>query len=136
MPRYRPLVHPAMTEALKRHFFARRVTIQTMDGGAASPSGFVAPIPTSLEGHEDLPAAIQPIDMRGRAEMRGEQLLIAESTHWILLKGAYPAITPQMRVVDDEFGTIFDITRADIDGDRILTRLLCRQVTPVAVEGV
>lgn len=134
MPRPRPLIDPRLQPSLQPSFFTRRVSIQAFADGAATASGFVPRTPATLAGHDGIPAAIEPIDNRGNEEKRREEMTVAESTHQILLLGFFPDITPLMRAVDDA-GEAYDISKRDVDSHQTLTRLMVRQVTPVAEAG-
>jgi hypothetical protein len=134
MPRARPIVDSRLLRHLDRSFFPRRVSIQSPTAGTKTPSGYVPTTPTTGIGLDGIHASIEPLNTRGRAEMRGEQLLVAEGTHEILLLGYFPQITNLMRVLDDG-DEVYDITKVDVDANHTLTRLLVRQVSPVAVAG-
>lgn len=134
MPRLRSLIHTELASRLQRSFFTRSVSIEAFTPGSPSASGYRVPTPAEVVNLREIPAAIAPVSRRGNDERRFEAMTVAESTHDILLLGAYPQITAQMRAVDDA-GEVYDVLRRDVDDQQTLTRLQVRQVTPVAVEG-
>lgn len=132
-PRFRSLIHKELAGRLERSFFSRTVTIEAFST-VRTASGYRAPTPGEVADLRDLAAAIAPVARRGNEERRYETMTVAESTHDILLLGAYPHITTHMRAVDDA-DEVYDILKVDVDDQRTLTRLQVRQVTPVGVEG-
>lgn len=133
MPRLRSIVHKELHRHLARSFFTRTVTIQVAGTGLTA-SGHPTGTPTDLPGHVDISAAIEPVNERGNAERRLESITVGEQTHDILLLGYFPAITTHHQAVDDA-GEVYGLTKVEHDSARTLTRLLARQVTPVAREG-
>jgi SPP1 family predicted phage head-tail adaptor len=78
---------------------------------------------SALVGHEAIGCRVAPA---GGNERRSVNQVVAQSTHVILLTGAYPDVTARMRVVVD--GQAYDILLAETDGNQVMTRLVCEVI--------
>jgi head-tail adaptor len=76
-------------------------------------------------GHVDLPARIGP---SGGREIRQDDQTYSVSTHTIGLRGNYPLVTVEDRVLADD-GTIYDIMAAESDDQDASTYLYVEVVT-------
>lgn len=78
---------------------------------------------SALIGHEAIACRVMPA---GGNERRSTNQVIAQSSHVILLAGAYPTVTARMRAVVR--ATVYDILLADTDGNQAMTRLYCEVI--------
>lgn len=116
------LIHPRMLERLGRFFpLAATVEQRTVTQDAY---GEVIETWSALPGHEAIPCARTPLSSTERAALQ----LTATTEAWhVLLRGAYPAITTDHRLVIA--GEAYDIVGVETDQTSTLTRLTIQRVS-------
>lgn len=78
---------------------------------------------SALAGHEAIGCRVSPA---GGNERRSSNQVIAQSTHVVMLAGAYVGVTPRMRAVVG--GQAYDILLAETDGNGVMTKLFCEVI--------
>ena len=114
------IVHPLMLERIQPNFYPSLCTIM-QPNGVRDEVGYLAPSPTILNGHADLPCRIAP---RSTREVRSENQIYVNATHHVALGGYYPDITENMAAIVDE--VTYDIEGVEWDGNQKTTRLWVR----------
>jgi len=116
------LFHPKLLDSLGS-FFNSTCTIQEY---TETQDEWGEPIQTWADkpGHIDIPCAIAP---SGGQEVKRPDMTYVVSSHYITLRGNYPAITEAMRAV--VAGKTYDILLVEHDSRGITTRLSVQVVT-------
>jgi head-tail adaptor len=116
------LIHPGMLERLSR-FFPLIATIEqrsvTQDEYGQAHESW-----TTLPAHEAIPCTRAPLSASERATL---ELQITTQAWHLLLRGAYPDITTEHRVVLS--GEPYDILAVETDQTGTLTRLTVQRVS-------
>lgn len=116
-------LHSGLFDTL-RNFFPDTATIQQKPNPESQDAaGQPVEVWTNLPGHDAIPCRVMP---SGGTERRSTNQLIAQSTHVILLTGAYKAIEARMRVTVKTLA--YDILLPETDGSAAITRLYCEVI--------
>ncbi len=115
-----PFFHPRLLSSLG-FVFPDVCTIQEKPNPEAQDAaGQPVEVWTDVIGHEAIACRLMA---SGGSERRSPNQIIAQSSHVILLAGAYPTIAARMRV---KVRTLeFDILLAETDGNHVMTKLIC-----------
>lgn len=106
------------------NFFPDVATIQEMPNPEAQDAaGQPVEAWSDVIGHEAIACRVSPA---GGSERRSPNQVIAQSTHVILLAGAFPTIAARMRAKVRE--QVYDILLPSTDGNRAMTKLFCEVV--------
>ena len=120
----RDLTHPRLAEKLA-DFFPQTVTIQQ---ASIIQDAFGEGIPTwsNVVGLVGLPCQLYTAKAGG-SERRGEDFTVATATHFVLLRGYYPAVLVTMRALVGAI--VLNILAVTQDSQTLTTRLECEAVT-------
>lgn len=118
----RTLVHPKMMASVSS-FYPATCTIQEYTVTGRNDYNEEILVWADKPGHVDIPCAVSP---SGGQEVKRDNMTYVVSTHRIALRGYYPEITEEMRVVSG--GQVYDILLVEHDSLRQTTRLLCEVV--------
>ena len=112
---------PIIEDRMLDHLYNFYPSTATFQAATEVPVGTVdiSLVWANKAGHVDLPARIGP---SGGREIRQDDQTYAVSTHTIALRGNYPTVTVEDRVVDDN-GVIYDILEVESDDQDASTYL-------------